>query len=65
MAAQAAANMQAALLGHDRVKRATELPLFYGKKEKDVVITHMLIAHIQRAAPIAGWNTDDQKCTEF
>ena len=63
--AQAAANLQAALLGHDRVRRSTELPLFYGKKEKDVVTPHTLIARIERAAPIAGWNTDDRKCTEF
>ena len=50
--AQAAANLQAALLGH-------------GKKEKDVVTPHTLIARIERAAPIAGWNTDDRKCTEL
>ena len=53
--AQVAAQMQAALLGHDGVRRSTELPLFYGTKEKDVVtLTCSLLA--LRAAPIAGRN---------
>jgi hypothetical protein len=50
MVAQAA--MQAALLGHDWARRSTELP-------------HILFARIAKAAPIAGWNTDDRKCAEF
>jgi hypothetical protein len=48
MAAQQAAEaaMQAALLGHDRVRRSTELPLFFGRKEKDTVTPHVLLARI-------------------
>ena len=61
--AQAAANLQAALLRNDPVRRSTELPLLYRKKEKDVVTPNTLIAHIERATPIAEWNTDDRKCT--
>lgn len=61
----AAQQLQLALQGHDRIRRSTELPLFYGKKEKDTVTPHVLIARIVKAAPIAGWNTDDRKCAEF
>ena len=63
--AQAIANLQATLLGHNRERIYTELPLFYSKKEKNVITPHVLLARIERAAPMAGWNTDKRKCMEF
>ena len=59
------AQMQAAFLGHDRVRRNADLQLFYSKKETDVFNPHVLLAHIERATPIAGWNTNHRECTEF
>jgi len=57
--------LQAALNAHDRVRKSTDLPLFYGKKEKDTVTPNVLLDRINRAAVIANWNTDERKCTEF
>lgn len=45
-----------ALVQHERVKKSTELPLFYGRKDKDVVTAHNLLDRIKNAAAIAGWN---------
>jgi hypothetical protein len=63
MAAQPAseAAMQTALLGHDRVRQSTQLAQFFGRKEKDTVTPYVLSARIAKAAPIAGWNTDERK----
>lgn len=60
-----AADLQNVLNAHDRVRKSTDLPLFYGKKEKDTVSPHVLLDRINRASVIAGWNTDERKCTEF
>ena len=60
---QAAAQLQAALQSHDMIRRSTDLPLFYGKKEKDTVTPHVLLDRITVAAPIAGWKTDARKCS--
>ena len=61
MAAAAAAQLQAALLNHDRTKRSTEIPLFYGKKEMDTINPQFLLDRITHAAAIAGWNPDRQR----
>jgi hypothetical protein len=55
----------AALTNHDRVRRSTDIPLFYGKKEKDTVTPQQLIERLEKAARIAGWNNDERKCDEF
>ena len=60
-----AEQIAAALTNHDRVRRSTDIPLFYGKKEKDTVTPQQLIERIEKAARIAGWNTDERKCDEF
>jgi hypothetical protein len=39
--------------------------MFYRKKEKDTVTPQQLIERIEKAARIAGWNTDAQKCDKF
>ena len=54
--------MQAALINHERVKRSTELPLFYGVKGKDTVTAHQLIDRIEKAARIANW--DEERKTD-
>jgi hypothetical protein len=69
-AATAAANQPAgpniaqALNDHDRLKRSTDLPLFYGRKEKDSITACHLIERIERAAIIATWD-NTHKITEF
>ena len=60
-----AANLQEALNAHDRVRKLTDLPLFFGRKEKDTVSPNLLLDRINRAANVAAWNTDERKITEF
>ena len=50
---------------HDRVRRSTDLPLFYGKPSKDTITPHQLVARVERAARIANWVNDIQKIDEF
>ena len=57
-AAAQAALLNAALQGHDRIRRSTELPKFYGNKDKDTVTPHVLLDRLNAAAPIAGWNDE-------
>lgn len=61
----AQAEFQNALNAHDRVRKSTDLPLFFGRKDKDVVSPHVLLDRINRAATVALWNTDDRKISEF
>ena len=56
--------VEAALQHHDRIRRSTDLPLFYGRKEKDTVTPRFLVKRIEAAAPIAQWNPARQ-CTEL
>jgi len=58
------AALAGALANHDRVKRSTDLPLFYGIKGKDVITAHQLIDRIDRAGQVGGWD-DDRKCNEL
>ena len=62
--AAAPAAVAEALAAHDRVKRSTDLPLFYGRKDKDSITAHQLINRFDRAAVIADWN-EDRQCSEF
>jgi hypothetical protein len=59
----AAAQMQA-LMAHDRIKRSTDLPLFYGKKDKDACTARYLISRIETAAQVATWN-EARQCHEL
>ncbi len=54
----AAANpgMAAALNDHDRLKRSTNISLFFAKREKDTVLPRILIDRIEDAAEIAKWD---------
>ena len=58
------AQMQAALNAHDRVRRSTELPLFYGVKSKDSITAQNLINRVEKAATIATWD-NARKLLEF
>jgi len=64
----AAAAAQAAVAGalnqHDLSKRSTELPLFYGRKEKESCTALYLVERLENAANVATWN-DERKCREF
>jgi hypothetical protein len=47
-----------ALTNQECLKRSTDLPLFYGQKEKDTFTAHHLVKRIDRAANIATWNQE-------
>ena len=64
-AADGGAALNAVLINHDRVRRTTDIPLFYGIKEKDTITPQQLIERIDRAARIANWANDDTKCDQF
>ena len=55
-AAAAGAGMAAALNDHDRMKRSTDIPLFFARREKDTVLPRILIDRIEEAAEIATWD---------
>jgi hypothetical protein len=59
------ADLQEALNAHDGVRKSTDLPLFFGRKDKDTVPPNLLLDRINRAATVAQWNTDERKITEF
>ena len=68
MAAAAAAAQQqamaAALQGHDRLRRSTEMPLFFGRKDKDTITARLFIDRIETAARVANWD-DARKLSEI
>ncbi len=39
--------LQAALLNHDRVRRTTDIPLFFGNKAKETITPQQLIERIE------------------
>ncbi len=45
--------MAAALNNHDRMKRSTDILLFFANREKDTVLPRILIDRIEDAAEIA------------
>jgi Retrotransposon gag protein len=57
--------LQAALLNHDRERRTTDIPLFFGNKTNETITLQQLIERIEIAAEVANWNTDERKCAEF
>jgi len=63
---QAQQDVQNALLVHDRVRRSTDLPVFYGNPNKDTLISaRHFIKRFETAATIAKWDTNEKKCDEF
>ena len=57
--------MQATLQQHANVKKATELPLFYGNPGKDTISDQDLIKWLKKAARTATWDTDVKKLTQL
>ena len=64
MAAAPPADLGAALLNADRIRRTTEFLPFFGRPEKDTISARLLIDRINNAAVIAGWN-DQRKAAEL
>jgi hypothetical protein len=60
-----AAEVTNLLTQHDRVRRTTDIPLFYGEASKDSITATQLITRLERAARIANWNNDQVKCDQF
>jgi hypothetical protein len=64
-----AQNIQHTLIQHDRVRRSTDIPLFYSRKDKDTISQQQLIYRLEKASRIAGWdglpNPDLRKTDEF
>ena len=54
--AQQQAAMAAALQGHDHLSRSTEMPLFYGRKDKDTISACLFINRIETATRVANWD---------
>jgi hypothetical protein len=50
------ANIAQALNDHDCMRRSTDIPLFYARREKDTVLPRILIDRIEDAAAIATWD---------
>ena len=48
-----------------RLQRSTDLPLFYGSKDKDTVEPLFLVERVEWAAGVANWNQDQRKIDEF
>ena len=64
--AAAAAQIVNALANHDRVRKATEFPPFYGRPDRDILSARLLIDRINYAAQIPNPNWDDaRKCAEL
>ena len=61
----AADQIAVALTQHDKVRRSTDIPLFYGRKDKDTISPQQLIERICRAARVAHWADDESICDEF
>jgi hypothetical protein len=57
-------NIGAQLGQHDLTKRATELPLYYGNKDRETCTALYLAKRLENAAVIGNWN-DQRKCQEF
>ena len=56
--------MQDALNQHHRIKKSTELPLFFGRKDKDSISAKLLVERVDTAGQIATWDAA-RKCAEF
>jgi hypothetical protein len=54
-----------ALTQHERVRRTTDLPLFYGEPKRDTITAVHMIQRVERAARQAKWHTDIEKCDQL
>jgi Retrotransposon gag protein len=63
-AAAARPALAASFNDHNRLRRSTDIPLFYARREKDSVLPRILIDRIEDAAAIATWD-EAQKIREL
>jgi hypothetical protein len=66
------AGLEGALANNERIRKSTELPLFYAQKEKDVCTAELFMERFEVAAQIARWilpegepNRYQRTCREF
>jgi Retrotransposon gag protein len=66
------AGMEAALANQERIRKSTDLPLFYAMREKDVCTAEQFVERFELAAEIARWilpagepNRYVRTCREF
>jgi hypothetical protein len=59
-----AGNLAQILNDHDRTKRSTDIPLYYGQPNWDTIAARLLIIRITDAVAIAGWD-NARKLLEF
>jgi hypothetical protein len=57
-------NLAQVLNDHDRTKRLTDIPLYYGQQGRDTIATRLLIVRINDAGAIANWD-NARKLLEF
>jgi Retrotransposon gag protein len=57
-------NLAQVLNDHDRTKRSTDIPLYYGQPNRDTIAAHLLIVCVTDAGAIAGWD-NARKLLEF
>lgn len=54
------------LLGdHDRIRKSTDMPLWYGDKSRDVCSALYLMDRLENAKRIGRWPNDARTCDEF
>lgn len=53
-----------AVEGYDRLRKSTEIPIFFGDSKKDNILPSVLIARVERARRSANW-TEERTCDEF
>jgi Retrotransposon gag protein len=49
-------NLAQVLNDHDRMKRSTDIPLYYGQTNRDTIAARLLMVHVTDAGAIAGWD---------
>ena len=57
-------HMQDAMAHHDRIRKSTDLPLFYGEKDKDTVDARTFKDRFEAACNIANWNANEARKIE-
>jgi hypothetical protein len=59
------AQVQAALVQHDRIQKTMDIPLFFGNKAKETIMPQHLVERLEMAAMVAKWANDKRKYVEF
>jgi hypothetical protein len=57
-------NLAQVLNDHDRTKRSTDIPLYYGQPGRDSIAARLLIVRVTDPGAIAGWD-NARKLLEF